>query len=79
MNKGIKPKIGILHNVYTILATVLCVYLLIELRYTNEILKEEVGIKYEYSIIIDSLLNERNNYEIEQLEGMRHPNESNDK
>ena len=74
MPKGIKETIGILHNVYTIAITFLCVYLLIEWKGTNEILKEEVQLKYEYSLIIDSLINERDN----EIEGMRHWNELNE-
>lgn len=64
MSRGIKETLGILYNVYTIAITFLCVYLLIELKGTNEILKEEVRIKYEYSIVIDSLMSEK--------EGMLH-------
>ena len=74
MPKGIKETLGILYNVYTIAITFLCVYLLIELTYTNTILKEEVQTKYEYSLIIDSLISER---DIE-LEGMRHWRELNE-
>ena len=74
MPKGIKETLGILYNVYTIAITFLCVYLLIEWKGTNELLKEEVQLKYEYSLIIDSLISERDN----EIEGMRHWNELNE-
>lgn len=62
---------NIIHNMYSIVITFLSLYLLIELKHTNEILKEEIEIKYEYSIIIDSLLNEN----LIEREGIRHWNE----
>lgn len=74
MPKGIKETLGILYNVYTIAITFLCVYLLIEWKGTNELLKEEVQTKYEYSLIIDSLISERDN----EIEGMRHWQELNE-
>ncbi len=74
MSRGIKETLGILYNVYTILITFLCVYLLIEWKGTNELLKAEVRIKYEYSLIIDSLISERDN----EIEGMRHWQELNE-
>ena len=74
MPKGIKETLGILYNVYTIGITFLCVYLLIEWKGTNELLKEEVQLKYEYSLIIDSLISERDS----ELEGMRHWQELNE-
>lgn len=74
MSRGIKETLGILYNVYTIAITFLCVYLLIEWKGTNELLKEEVQIKYEYSLIIDSLISERDS----ELEGMRHWQELNE-
>ena len=74
MSKGIKETLGILYNVYTIAITFLCVYLLIEWKGTNELLKEEVQLKYEYSLIIDSLISERDN----EIEGMRHWQELNE-
>lgn len=74
MPKGIKETLGILYNVYTIGITFLCVYLLIEWKGTNELLKAEVQTKYEYSLIIDSLISERDS----ELEGMRHWQELNE-
>lgn len=74
MSRGIKETLGILYNVYTIAITFLCVYLLIEWKGTNELLKEEVQTKYEYSLIIDSLISERDN----EIEGMRHWQELNE-
>ena len=74
MSRGIKETLGILYNVYTIGITFLCVYLLIEWKGTNELLKEEVQLKYEYSLIIDSLISERDN----EIEGMRHWQELNE-
>ena len=74
MPKGIKETLGILYNVYTIGITFLCVYLLIEWKGTNELLKAEVQLKYEYSLIIDSLISERDN----EIEGMRHWQELNE-
>ena len=50
------------------LLTILCVWLGIENENLHTELKEEIGIKYEYSIIIDSLMSERET----EIEGMRH-------
>lgn len=74
MSRGIKETLGILYNVYTIGITFLCVYLLIEHKYINESLKAEVQTKYEYSLIIDSLISERDS----EIEGMRHWQELNE-
>lgn len=74
MPKGIKETLGILYNVYTIAITFLCVYLLIEWKGTNELLKQEFSTKYKYSLIIDSLISERDS----ELEGMRHWQELNE-
>ena len=74
MPKGTKETLGILYNVYTIAITFLCVYLLIEWKGTNELLKAEVQTKYEYSLIIDSLISERDS----EIEGMRHWQELNE-
>lgn len=53
--------------VYAVLVTFLCLYLLSELKEKTEQLKEEIEIKYEYSVIIDSLMSEQE-YFIEYLE-----------
>ena len=62
----------VLRNLYTITLTLLCIYLIIELKGTKNLLKEETEIKYEYSQIIDSLMTEIDSY---QIEGIRHWNE----
>lgn len=60
-----------LSSVLILLLSIMCVWLAIENENLNNQLDEEIAIKYEYSVVIDSLMTER---EIE-LEGMRHWNE----
>lgn len=60
-----------LTSVLILLLSIMCVWLAIENENLNKQLDEEIAIKYEYSVVIDSLMTER---EIE-LEGMRHWNE----
>lgn len=60
-----------LTSVLIALLSIMCVWLAIENENLNNQLDEEIAIKYEYSMVIDSLMTER---EIE-LEGMRHWNE----
>lgn len=60
-----------LTSVLIVLLSIMCVWLAIENENLNKQLDEEIAIKYEYSVVIDSLMTER---EIE-LEGMRHWNE----
>jgi len=60
-----------LTSVLIALLSIMCVWLAIENENLNKQLDEEIAIKYEYSVVIDSLMTER---EIE-LEGMRHWNE----
>lgn len=57
----------ILLSVYSILVSIICVFLISELKDRNEQLIEETTIKYEYAIIIDSLMSEQENF-IEYLE-----------
>lgn len=57
----------ILLSVYSILVTIICVSLIGELKDRNEQLIEETTIKYEYAVIIDSLMSEQENF-IEYLE-----------
>ena len=57
--------------VYSILSTIICIFLISELKDRNEQLNEEIQIKYEYSMVIDSLMTEK---ELE-LESIRHWNE----
>ena len=47
-------------KVYTVFITLIALALWIETRNLNIQLDEEIEIKYEYSAIIDSLLNEQN-------------------
>ena len=57
----------ILLSVYSILVSIICVFLIGELKDRNEQLIEETTIKYEYAVIIDSLMSEQENF-IEYLE-----------
>lgn len=57
----------ILLSVYSVLVTIICVSLIGELKDRNEQLIEETIIKYEYAVIIDSLMSEQENF-IEYLE-----------
>jgi hypothetical protein len=47
-------------GLYIVIVSLLCIYLLTELETAQQRIIEEVGIKYEYSAIIDSLENEIN-------------------
>lgn len=54
--------------VYSILSTITCLFLISELKDRNEQLNEEIQIKYEYSMVIDSLMTEKES----EMESMRH-------
>jgi len=60
-----------IHTLYSIVITLLSLYLLNELNERNTELKTETEMKWEYSLIIDSLLNEN----LIEREGIRHWNE----
>ncbi len=57
----------ILLRIYSILVSIICVALIGQLRDRNEQLIEETTIKYEYAVIIDSLMSKQE-YIIEYLE-----------
>lgn len=54
--------------IYSILSTITCLFLISELKDRNEQLEEETQIKYEYSMVIDSLMTEKES----EMENMRH-------
>ena len=60
-----------IHTLYSVVITLLSLYLLNELNERNTELKTETEMKWEYSLIIDSLLNEN----LIEREGIRHWNE----
>lgn len=62
---------NLIHTLYSVVITLLSLYLLIELNERNTELKTETEMKWEYSLIIDSLLNEN----LIEREGIRHWNE----
>lgn len=47
---------------YSFICTILCLFLLSELKDKEGQLQEETEMKYEYSIMIDSLINEKNDF-----------------
>ena len=59
-----KDRIQTVLAVYSVLVSLLCIFLLQDNEAKEQRIEEEVELKYEYSMVIDSLE--------EELEGMRH-------
>lgn len=59
-----KDRIQTVLAVYSVLVSLLCIFLLQDNEVKEQRIEEEVELKYEYSMVIDSLE--------EELEGMRH-------